>query len=140
MKATIDTNVILDCLLKREPFAVDAREIFNLSEHNDFSGFVTASSVTDIYYILRKTIGSKRAVEAIRSLLMIFDLIDVVKNDLIAALELNMPDFEDALVASCAKRVGSEYIVTRNVKDFISSPVKPILPNEFIAGFFSKQQ
>ena len=136
MKAMIDTNVILDCLLKRTPFSEDARRIIDLAEEREYTGLVNASSVTDIYYILRKAIGRERAIEAVRTLLLILDVVDVTKSDLLSAMEINMPDYEDALVAGCAKRAKAEYIITRNGKDYISSPVPPILPDKFLNRFF----
>lgn len=136
MKIMIDTNVILDHLLDRLPFSNYAGKIINLSEDGELTGVINASSATDIYYILRKFIGHERAIEVLNTLLLILDVSEVNKSDLLSAMEINMSDYEDALVACCAKRIKAEYIVTRNIKDFLSSPVQPISPGDFITRFF----
>lgn len=136
MKVLIDTNVIIDYLANREPFADHAEKIIELCESGELSGLITASSATDIYYILRKQVGHARTLEYLRVLFSVLDIVEVGKNDLLRAMELDMPDFEDALVSQCAKRVKAEQIVTRNTRDFLRSPITPITPEDLLCRFF----
>lgn len=136
MKILIDTNVIIDYLADRIPFADHAEKVIELCEQGELTGVLTASAATDIYYILRKAIGREQTLEHLKLLLSILEIADVGKTDLLRAMELDMPDFEDALAAQCARRVKAEFIVTRNVSDFLKSAVTAISPEDFLSRFF----
>jgi predicted nucleic acid-binding protein len=130
MKVLIDTNVILDVLAKRPPFYSHAEKIFFLAAEEKIEALITASSVTDIYYLIRKHLkNSEEAKLTLLKLFTLFQIIDVTGDDCKKALELNLTDYEDALLATCARREKVEYIITRNIKDFTSSPVPAILPD-----------
>jgi predicted nucleic acid-binding protein len=103
-----------------------------MAERGEISAFVTASSITDIFYIARKRIGGESAKDAIKKLLEIVDVVSVRKYDIKKAFDLAFSDYEDALQAQCAKKIRANYIVTRNEKDFKISPVKTILPEKFL--------
>jgi predicted nucleic acid-binding protein len=137
MKGLIDTNVIIDYLDDRAPFANQAEEIIDLCERGELDGVLTAGAVTDIYYIMRKIIGREKTLESLKLLFSVFAIADVGKTDLLRAMDISMTDFEDALAAVCAKRVKADYIITRNVKDFANSPVPPITPQDFITRFLT---
>jgi predicted nucleic acid-binding protein len=125
----LDTNIIVDVITKRKGYE-DSLQILRYCETNRAVGWVSAISVTDVMYILRKY-GTPEAVrEAIQTLLVIVELADVLKSDILSAFGGNMQDFEDAVQASCAKRIKAEYIITRNYKDFKASSVPAILPAE----------
>jgi len=132
MKLLIDTNIIVDFLADREPFAAHSERVIEMCIDGYAEGLLTASSVTDIYYIMRKVSGREAALKRINSLLEILDVVSVGKAELIKAMELDIPDYEDALAAICAKRVKADYIVTRNIKDFKNSSVKAITPKELL--------
>ncbi|MCL1878910.1 MAG: PIN domain-containing protein [Defluviitaleaceae bacterium] len=123
MKVLVDTNVILDFLLSREPNATDAEKIFAMISKEEISAFTTASSITDIYYVTAKRLGDNAARQAIRQLLKMFGVIAVDGNDCANALNLPMVDFEDALVVTCAEKEDVEYIVT-NDKEFSQVDLK----------------
>jgi len=131
-KLLIDTNIIIDYLDDRIPFADHSERIIELCGQGVAEGFLTASAVTDIYYVLRKTIGHEKTISGLKILFSILKIAEVGKTDLIRAMEADMSDFEDALAACCAKRVKAKYIVTRNEKDFVNSAVKPISPEALI--------
>ena len=134
MKVLIDTNVILDVLAKRLPFYSHAEKIFFLAAEEKIEALITASSVTDIYYLIRKHLkDSKEAKLTLLKLFTLFQIVDVTGDDCKKALELNVSDYEDALLATCARREKVEYIITRNIKDFTSSPVPAILTDRFIS-------
>ncbi len=135
MKAMFDTNIIIDYLADRAPFADHAEKMFDLCEQDALCGVLTASAVTDVYYVMRKIAGREKTLENIKLLLSVFEVAEVGKNDLLRAAESPMTDYEDALVAVCAKRVKAEYIVTRNIEDFKKSPVCPITPEAFLAQY-----
>ena len=121
IRVLIDTNVVLDALASREPFRADAEKLFMLAAEETFQGFVTANSVTDIYYLIRKSVSDVAAREGIRNLLQLFSVIDITGEDCEAALDSPVVDYEDALVAVCAVKIGIEYIVTRD-EEFLQAP------------------
>jgi len=130
MKVLLDTNVIVDNLALREPYEKDAKAIFYLIATNRIMGYVSTSSITDIYYIVRKTFNDIDSRDKIRTLITLFQIIEVTKADCFVALDSSMPDFEDALVAVCADKEGLDYIVTRD-DEFLKLP-KAISPSEFL--------
>ena len=136
MKALIDTNVIIDYLANRIPFADDAERIFDLCEQGELTGVLTASAMTDVYYIMRKSIGHEKAMDCMKLLFSIFDIANVGKDDLLRAMESGLKDFEDALVAVCARRIKAECIITRNTSDFTKAAVLPMTPRNFMERFF----
>lgn len=135
MKILIDTNVIIDYLVDRTPFADHAEQVLELCTSGKVEGFLTASTVTDIYYVVRKAVGRVKTLEAIRTLCSVLDIADVGKADVLGAMELDMTDYEDALVAQCASRIKADCIVTRNISDFTASPVPVKEPAAFLAQF-----
>ena len=129
-KALIDTNVVLDKLAVRQPFHTEANAIFDLIADGELAGFITASSITDIYFLLGKAIGFNSSLKAIENLLDVFEVISVTKFDCQNAVKSNIKDFEDALVAVCAEKEKIEYIITRDV-EFLKID-KSILPSDFL--------
>jgi predicted nucleic acid-binding protein len=133
MTVLIDTNVILDYVLKREPFAADALACIERLFIGKAKAWLTASTITDIYYLTRRALrDSAKAKEAVAKLLNAFLVAGVDKSDCLNALDNGIADYEDALVAVCAKKIKAEYIITRNVKDFAKSPVKAVEPKGFL--------
>lgn len=134
MKAMLDTCVMIDALQKREPFWKDAETIFIAAARERFTGIITAKSVTDIYYLHhRSTHDVKKTKGVLTSLLEIFCLADTTSGDCRNALLSDMPDFEDAVMIETAKRINAECIVTRNLRDYKSSPIPVLSPEQFIA-------
>ncbi len=133
MKILIDTNVIIDALTSREPFREDAEQIFILSANRAEDMYITASSATDIYYLVRKYLHStEQAKSVMTKLYELFYILDVTSNDCQDALVSGVNDYEDAVVSCCAFRNHIDYIVTRNIKDYGESKVRAILPEQFI--------
>lgn len=133
MKALVDTNVIIDALAGREPFRETAEKIFLLAANQTEDLYITASSVTDIFYLIRKHLhDSDQAKSAIAKLFELFYILDSTAEDCREALLLDMKDYEDAVISCCASRTQMEYIVTRNIKDYKQSKVQAVLPDEFI--------
>lgn len=133
MRVLIDTNVILDVLQKREPFFTDSYRALRRALENDAECLISASAATDIFYVLRKSLGSaQQAKEHIDQLAQVVNFADVQGMDIHTALMRAMPDFEDAVVDAVAERSGASYILTRNIKDFTGSVVPAILPADFL--------
>lgn len=133
MNILIDTNVILDAMLARAPFSESAQKLFIMAAEDKINACLTASSVTDIHYLLYRHLrDDTQCRQALLKLFTIFNILDVTGSDCEKALELPMPDYEDALLAACAKRGKVDCIITRNLKDFNGSPVKAISPDNFL--------
>lgn len=133
MKIMCDTNVVIDVLLERQPFVDDSCKVLSLCEEHRLDGFVSASSVTDIYYLVRKyTHSTELAYTAIDKLLEIVKVCSVTNNDVLTAFQRKAKDFEDCLAATCAKSIRCDYIVTRNKKDFEEFDIPPLTPSELL--------
>jgi predicted nucleic acid-binding protein len=137
MNVLIDTNIILDVLGRREPFAKNSTTILMLAAKGKSTAAITANTIMDIYYLTKKHLKNHEAVKnALLNLIEILEVVDITKADCLKAFDLPVNDFEDALLAHCAIRVKADYIITRNVKDFTGSLVSAITPDEFLSRFF----
>jgi predicted nucleic acid-binding protein len=132
IKALLDTNVVLDALAAREPFRAEAERIFLLAAEEKFQAFVTANSITDMYYLVGKSASKAVARDALRNLLQVFAIVGINAQDCVRALESPMNDYEDALVAVCASKIGADYIITRD-GDFLQA--QTLVPTIDPAGF-----
>ena len=137
-KKTLDENTIReerlsDIIQKREPFFTDSYQALRKAIETNMECLISASAVTDIFYILRKAFQSaQKAKERIEQLSQIVVFADVQGVDIHSALMNSMPDFEDAVVNAVAERNSARYILTRNIKDFAGSSVPVITPIEFL--------
>lgn len=132
MKALIDTNVILDVLCNRAEFVADSSKVWKLCEVEKIEGYISALSVPNIVYILRKELTPQKTKEIIGQIMMIFRIIDLKSSDLKNAAEMLSADFEDAVQMCCASRIKADYIVTRNIRDFQSSKIIALKPSELL--------
>ena len=133
MRVLIDTCVIIDALQSREPFCKDAQEIFLLAANRKIDAFITAKSVTDIYYLMHRiTHSDKDTREVLSRLFKLFDLADTVGTDCKYALSSEVSDYEDAVMIETAARTQMQAIVTRNTKDYSKSVVPVLTPDALI--------
>ena len=132
MKVLIDTNIILDVLCKRPDFYEDSAKIFKLCEVKKISGVISALSIPNIMYILRKELDADKTREILDSLMLIFSVADLKADDLKKAADMRFKDYEDAIQSACATRIKANYIVTRYIKDFSESKVTAIKPAELL--------
>ncbi|MCM1183680.1 MAG: PIN domain-containing protein [Roseburia sp.] len=133
MKIMCDTNIIIDVLLEREPFAEASCKVLSLCEEHKIDGFVSASAVTDIYYLVRKySHSTDLAYKAIGKMLEIVKVCSVTNNDILTAFQRKAKDFEDCLMATCAKSIRCDYIITRNKKDFEEFDIPSLTPVELL--------
>ena len=136
MKVLIDTNVILDVLCNRSEFVEDSSRVWKYCEVNQIEGYISALSVPNIVYILRKELTPQKTQQLIQQILMIFEVIDLKSSDLKNAAEMLSSDFEDAVQMCCANRIKADYIVTRNIRDFKESKVPALKPSEFLVRMY----
>jgi predicted nucleic acid-binding protein len=132
MKILIDTNIVLDLLLEREPFVENAIALFERIEQGDLEGAIAATTVTNIFYIIRKTEGREVAITAINRLLIGLRFCAVDKQTVETALNLGLKDFEDSIQLACATLNQLDGIVTRDRKDFIGSNLPIYSPTELL--------
>lgn len=135
MKVLIDTNIILDVLCKRQGHYEDSARIFKLCEIRQISGLISALSVPNIVYILRKELNAEKTKDILRKLMLIFSVSDLKADDLKKAADMQFKDYEDALQSACAARIKADYIITGNIKDFAKTKVPAIKPAEFLMNF-----
>lgn len=136
MRLLIDTNIVLDVLLKREPFYKSAAEVLNLTQYDDIKEYISATTVTDIYYIAYRQIKDKMLVrDLLRKLLDVVSVAAVSGEDIKKALELDWKDFEDAVQYSVALLGDMEGIVTRNPKDYKKAGVNVWLPEQILQEY-----
>lgn len=133
MRILVDTNIIIDALTGRKPFREAAEQVFLIAANRAEDMYIAASSVTDIYYLVRKHLHStEQSKDVMSKLFELFYILDVTSGDCMDALASEMKDYEDAVITCCAYRSQVDYIVTRNIKDYAVSKVRAILPEEFI--------
>lgn len=133
MRILIDTNVIIDALTSRKPWNESAEKIFIMAANNIIEMYITASSATDIYYLVRKHLQSKEQSKQVMSKLYTFvGILDVIDKDCLEALVSQISDYEDAVIEQVARRTDMDYIITRNTKDFEYSYTDTILPDDFV--------
>lgn len=130
MKVLFDTNVVLDFLLRREPFYSDAVRLFVHVELQNVQGYLGATTVTTLAYFLEKTLRAAFRTE-LRRLLELFDVATINKDVLSRAQRSSVKDFEDAVLAEAAFASGLDAIVTRNVKDFEMRRYRRLHPKNF---------
>lgn len=133
MVVLIDTNILLDYILCRPVFEKYATHIVNLCMSGNVTGYIAFHSVTNIFYILRKTLSVDDRKIAIRSLCDVFTVVSCSHEKVCAVMDdADASDIEDALQIECAKTCNASYIITRDIGDFKKSSVPAISPNDFI--------
>lgn len=135
MKLMLDANILLDVLQGRQPHLRFSSLIWKICECGQAAGYVSSLSFANLVYIMRKELEPEDIEDVYRKLSLLFSWADLTQNDLSRAAALRWHDFEDALQAVMARRLGADYIVTRNVSDYINSPVPAITPEELLKSF-----
>jgi predicted nucleic acid-binding protein len=134
LRVLVDTNVVLDVLLERQPYAVAAADVFALVEESRIEGFLCATTVTTVDYLLGQALPPEKARTALQRLLDLFEIAPVNRPVLEQALRSGIPDFEDAVLEQSARLVSVEAITTRNLSDFKKSSVTAMDPPELLAA------
>jgi predicted nucleic acid-binding protein len=136
LRVLFDTNVVLDLLLDREPFSLDAARGLSMVESGRIEGWLCATTVTTLHYLISKSVGARNALDSITLLLSLFEIAPVNKTVLESALPLPFKDFEDAVLHEAARYSNADVIVTRNTSDFKNSSVPVRLPGDLQQGWF----
>jgi len=132
MQVLIDTNVILDAILRRGEFTRQARLLVRKHEEKLFHGFVSASAITDIYFIVEKEKKRDFALLAIKKVVRMLTVIPVNLEIIETAIDSGMYDFEDAVQAAAAQDFGIDIVVTRDKAGFSNSGLQVYSPEEFL--------
>lgn len=141
MRILLDTCVVVDFLQRREPFCDDAYAIFLAAANRRFEGFITAKSLTDIYYLTHRfTHDDQETRKVLSTLLIPLELLDTAGIDCREAISSDISDFEDAVMAETALRAGMDAIVTRNGRDYARSLVPVHTPAELVAMLESDRE
>jgi predicted nucleic acid-binding protein len=127
-----DTNIVLDVLMDRLPYSDAAVELFSKVENGAVIGYLCGTTITTVYYLACKTVGSAKAQEEIRKLLSLFEVAPVNRLVLESALDADFSDFEDAVINEAAFHVGADVLVTRNQKDFSKSRLSVYSSEEMV--------
>ena len=133
MRVLVDTNVVLDLLLAREPFLEDALGVFASGEAGALELLLSTDAINTVFHIVGKNQGAAAAREAVAKLLDMVRLVALDERAVMRAMVLDFTDLEDALVAAVAEREGARLIVTRNGADFTNSPVPAVAPSALLA-------
>ena len=137
-KLLIDTNVVVDYFVDRQPFSEIAQKVLRLNKNPNVTVSITASSTTDIFYIVRRELKDRRIVKSLLIDLvteMSVKILPVTAEAIYIALNLPWRDFEDAVQYSVAQLNEIDAIVTRNVEDYKQSEIKVYTPEEIVETF-----
>lgn len=135
MKCMIDTNIILDVFLGQEPFFTASKKVLSLCESKKIHGFISASAATDLFYIVRKRLSStQKAYDALGHVLNIVKILTVTNDDVNTAFLARAKDFEDCLLATCARSNKCDAIITRDKEGFQAFQVTLYSPEELLSA------
>lgn len=140
MGILIDTNVLLDYVLMREPFFESAKNIFTLCDNNSVEGYIAAHSIMNSFYILRKDYTLEQRRSILKEFCEMLTVVGITNNEIINALDNDdFSDVEDCLQYECARACNADFIVTRNIKDYSASMIPPIMPDDFLKKIERKE-
>ena len=131
-QAVLDTNVVVDFLLKRPGFAENAGKIFDKINIGIFVGCISSSAVTDIYFIVESKTNPEYAREMMELLYRSLRILPVIRETIREALDSDMQDFEDAVQAAAAQDCGIDIVITRDKSGFHDSGLNVYSPEEFL--------
>ena len=139
MRVLLDTDVVLDVIMARAPFAKEAAELFDLSEQGLFEAYVSAITPLNVFYVARKAKPAGDLRQAIEQLLRTVRVGSIDQSVLLAAFALPFNDYEDAVQNACATASGVDAIVTRNLDDYKNATLPVFSPTEFLVKLKSEQ-
>lgn len=132
-KLFVDSDIVIDFFTDREPHVNPASELFELNEQGSVKLYLSALSINNIYYIVRKFLGHKKTIEIIEALTEMTEIIGTTKTEIIQALKNEFSDYEDSIQYSSALTIKDlDAIITRNVKDYRNSSIAVMTPLNFL--------
>ncbi len=132
MRLLIDTNILLDTLQDRRPFADDADRIWDICQSGKATGYISTLSYADIAYVMRRNLKPDDQVYLLERMQSVFRFADLTAEDLTRAASFRWKDFEDAVQAATAERLRCDAIVTRNARDYAGSRIPAMTPEDFL--------
>ena len=137
MKVLFDTNVIIDIWKKDADFFQDSFASYDVCVLRGWEPYIAVTAVPDIEYLLaaRGVLPKDQVSQALDALFEMFSVADAQECDCMLARASDLPDLEDGIIAYAAQRNGMDTIVTRNIKDFVKSPVPALTPTDFVAAY-----
>lgn len=134
MKVMIDTNILLDVVFDREGLADTSAQVLNMCENKTIAGIITASTITDIFYIVRKALHDSEATyNVLGNIMDIVSISPVTEEHIKTAYYRHEKDFEDCLLSVCAEAENCKCIVTRNKKDYKGTEIMLVTPEELLS-------
>jgi predicted nucleic acid-binding protein len=135
VNAFLDTNVLMDVLLDREPFVADSQRIWLLAERGKIRGHVSVLSFPNVYYVVRKLSGLRKSRRMMVMLRDVFVPVQCDEQVLNQAIDADFKDFEDAIQYFSALRANADCLISRNPKHFRAADIPVLTPNEFLATY-----
>ncbi|HEX9654630.1 MAG TPA: PIN domain-containing protein [bacterium] len=132
MITLIDTDVLIDVALDRQPFAEHSSGVLDAAQRRSFESYIAWHSVSNFYYIVESTTSSSAAKNFMIDLLNFVEIAPTATKDAVYAAMLDLSDFEDASQVAAAKCCGAEYIITRNVQHYKRSPIPARTPQALL--------
>jgi len=140
MRVLFDTDVVLDVLADRQPFAVEAAVLWLAHEQGRLEAYISPITPVNTFYILRREVGTTQARQIVGRLLGTMQVCPLDQAMLKSADGLPMADFEDAVQAAAAAAAGLDALITRNTKDYTNAPLPILTPAEALARLASAGQ
>lgn len=132
MKLLLDTNIVLDYLGVNIGFSEEAKDVIQCAIVEDAIEIISASQVTDIYYVAKKRLNAEKALELLEGLQTYIKIVPVTDIEINKAIQRRWKDFEDAVQYSVAETNNVDIIITRNGKDFEENTIPCMTPKEFL--------
>ena len=133
MVVLVDTNVLLDVISMREPYAENSIRVIEHCALRTVQGYIAVHSISNIYFILRKVYTDAERRKIILNYMKFLTVAGIGHEQMVEALNRdNFKDFEDCLQDECAKELKADYIITRNIKDFAHSKIPAVTPEQFL--------
>jgi predicted nucleic acid-binding protein len=132
----LDSDVILDFLLDRDPFNFSADEIFEKGYSKEIQIYFSSLTVANIHYLLRSRYGNEGALNKITELVSFCKILPVSEREIFAAMKSGFSDFEDAIQHFTAiQNPEIDGIITRNLSDYRKSQLPVFTPEVFLSSF-----
>ena len=129
----LDTDVLLDVGLARQPYAPTMVEVLNRLQRSPREAFIAWHTISNLFYLIARARGGAAARDFILELIQFVQVAPTSTEAVRYAASLPMADFEDAMQVAAARACGAEHIVTRNLSDFERSPIPAVTPQEALA-------
>ncbi len=135
MKIFLDSDVLLDLLLGREPFLEDIKWILELSLNNKYKLYTSSLIIANIHFLISKTLNTTHAFDKVDKLLSFMKVLNVGEREIRSSISSKFRDFEDGIQNFSALNSNMEIIITRNIKDFKYSKLSTLTPKEFLVKY-----